>query len=471
MCFARFVQKKYMSSSTKPTLPKGTRDFGPLTSAKRSYILEAIKRNFRKYGFSQIETPAMENLEVLTGKYGDEGDQLLFKIINSGDYLKNVNQTDLTLGSKAVLPKISEKGLRYDLTVPFARFVVQNRNDITFPFKRFQIQPVWRADRPQKGRYREFYQCDADSVGSDSLWNEVELTLLIHDVFTSLNYNGFLVKINHRDVLNTLAAKAGLTGKEIPFCVAIDKLDKVGEESVRAELVELGATEADLDLIFALFNGNMGNDETLSQFEQLIKDGDHKGVAELSKYFEYLTSSGRKDLSIKLDLSLARGLTYYTGMIFEVKATDVAIGSISGGGRYDNLTGHFGLSGVSGVGISFGLDRIYDVLEEKRLFPEGLNEKIQVLVCHLEERSFLAGIQIVAKLREAGIASELYPEVCKLKKQLSYANNIQSPFTLVIGENEIADQRYPLKNMSSGQQMNMSLQEIISQLQNVPHPM
>jgi len=448
-------------ANSKPSIPKGTRDFGPEQAAKRAYIIETIRKNFIKYGFSQIETPAMEQLSVLTGKYGDEGDQLLFKILNSGDYLKKTTPQDYSGGSQEMLTKISEKGLRYDLTVPFARFVVQNQNDITFPFKRFQIQPVWRADRPQKGRYREFYQCDADIVGSDDLWNEAELTLLVHDVFSDLEYKGFLLKINHRALLNELAVFAGLAGKEMPFCVTIDKLDKVGVEKVQEELIALGANEK-LTQVLELFENQSGNEEKIDLFESLI--GKNRGTTELKQYFELLKMARDAGLQIELDLSLARGLTYYTGMIFEVKATDVSIGSITGGGRYDNLTGVFGLEGMSGVGISFGLDRIYDVLEEKGLFPPTLAQSVDILIVHFDDASKKHGISLLVALRNAGIKAELFPDSTKIKKQFNYADKKGVPYVLVVGADEIAKKEYSLKDMKAGTQEMLPIEKIIERV-------
>lgn len=445
-------------STSKPSIPKGTRDFGPLQSAKRSYIIDVIKRNFVKYGFRQIETPAMEQLSVLTGKYGDEGDQLLFKILNSGDYLKKTSPQDYEKGSQHFLGLVSEKGLRYDLTVPFARFVVQNQHDITFPFKRFQIQPVWRADRPQKGRYREFYQCDADVVGSDSLWNEVELSLLIHDVYKELSYDGFVLKINHRDLLNQMARYVGLEGKEMPFCITIDKLDKIGTEKVSEELVSMGCDKAKLDGVLALFQQSATNSEKMALIKKLT--GESRGTRELEEYFKYLTQNGGDQLKVELDLSLARGLTYYTGIIFEVKSTDVQIGSITGGGRYDNLTGVFGLEGISGVGISFGLDRIYDVLEERNLFPAALTKSVDILIAHLDQESFEHGIDLLHALRGSGVAAEIYPDVVKIKKQFNYADKNSIPYVLVIGAEEMAKKRYSLKNMVAGNQEMFTLQEL-----------
>jgi len=450
-------------ATSKPSIPKGTRDFGPLQSARRSYIIEIIKKNFGKYGFNQIETPAMEQLSVLTGKYGDEGDQLLFKILNSGDYLKKTSVEDYTKGSPHMLNQISEKGLRYDLTVPFARFVVQNQHDITFPFKRFQIQPVWRADRPQKGRYREFYQCDADIVGSDSLWNEAELTLLIHDVYKELKYDGFVLKINHRELLNELARYVGLAGKEMPFCITIDKLDKIGSDKVQDELLALGANDTKLRSVIDLFEQSADNTTKIELFKKLI--GENKGTTELLAYFDYLTRTGTKNLKIELDLSLARGLTYYTGIIFEVKATDVQIGSITGGGRYDNLTGVFGLEGISGVGISFGLDRIYDVLEEKNLFPESLTKSADVLIAHFDQECFLHGIGLLNQLRSAGIRAEIFPDAAKIKKQFNYADRNAIPYVLVVGTEEIAKKEYTFKNMRDGNQEMLSIESVVARLE------
>ncbi|MFY0600739.1 MAG: histidine--tRNA ligase [Cyclobacteriaceae bacterium] len=446
-------------ATSKPSIPKGTRDFGPEESSRRNYIIDKIKSNFLKYGFNQIETPSMEQLSTLMGKYGDEGDQLVFKIVNSGDYLSNTTEEDYSNGSKQLLPKISEKGLRYDLTVPFARYVVQHRNDITFPFKRFQIQPVWRADRPQKGRYREFYQCDADIIGTDSIWNEVNLTFLIHDVFNDLKYSNFTLKVNHRSVLDGLATYVGLEGKTIPFCVAIDKLDKIGEEKVRTELSELGAKTTELDDLFSLFAQDHKSEEKITTL--LEKLPENKGLNELQEYFRLLSKGENYKLNIELDFSLARGLTYYTGMIFEVKSNDVKIGSISGGGRYDNLTGVFGLDGVSGVGISFGLDRIYDVLLDRGLFPEESDRGVEIAILHFDSESFDHGIDLLMKLRDAEISCEIYPDLVKIKKQFAFADKIKSKFSLVIGSDEIKSQKYSLKNMSSGEQQTLSLEEII----------
>ncbi|MEO9485555.1 MAG: histidine--tRNA ligase [Ekhidna sp.] len=445
-------------SKSKPSLPRGTRDFGPEVSAKRSYILDKIKRNFIKYGFSQLETPAMENLSTLTGKYGDEGDQLLFKILNSGDFLNKTSTDDYNEGSKHLTAKISEKGLRYDLTVPFARFVVMNQNDIAFPFKRFQIQPVWRADRPQKGRYREFYQCDADIVGSKGIWNEAELTLLFGDVFGDLGLEDYIIKINHREILFLLAAYVGLQEKAIPFCAEIDKLDKIGAETVIQNIIELGGSSTKINEVMELL--------TITDRNKLIEkvksiDPENDGVKEIIYYFETLDQFKERNIKVELDLSLARGLSYYTGLIYEVKPTSVKMGSICGGGRYDNLTGVFGLTGISGIGISFGLDRIYDVMEELGLFPEKITQPLDVLLVHFSEENLKHGQRLVMNLREAGVRADLYPVSDKIKKQFNYADKIQTPYTLIIGDDEMESKAYMLKNMLSGEQKPMALDEII----------
>lgn len=450
----------------KPSLPKGTRDFGPEKTRKRDYIISKIKSNFIKYGFQGIETPTLENLSVLTGKYGDEGDQLLFKVLNSGDFLSKVDSSVLEGGSKAVLPRIAEKGLRYDLTVPFARFVVMNQNDLAFPFKRFQIQPVWRADRPQKGRYREFYQCDADIIGTNSDWNEVELTLLIHDVFDDLRLNDFVLKVNHREILFALGAWAGVEGKEIIFCTIIDKLDKLPPDKIQEELIDLGCVPDRVEKLLSELQRQGSNEEKLLSIKELI--GDHEAIQSLQQYVERLQSFKGRAFKMELDWSLARGLSYYTGMIYEVKPTTVAMGSILGGGRYDNLTGVFGLPGVSGIGISFGLDRIYDVLTELDLFPVTFGSSLRLLITHFDEASFAHGLQILHAIRNAGIAADIYPDSVKIKKQMAYANKIGVPNVITIGSNEIETQQYSLKDMSTGEKSNLSLEEIIRQLQ--AHP-
>lgn len=446
-------------SNQKPSTPKGTRDFGPVESNKRNHIIDTIKAHFINYGFSQIETPAMENLSVLMGKYGEEGDKLLFKILNSGDFLQKVSESDFKEGSQQVLREIAEKGLRYDLTVPFARYVVQNRNDLAFPFRRFQIQPVWRADKPQKGRYREFYQCDADIIGTKSVFSEVELTNLIRDVFNSLGYTNYLIKINHREILFGLAQICGLEGKEVPFCTSLDKLDKIGKQKVEEELLSIGATPRKLDQLFNLLEKDWDNEEKLEGIKKLLPE--NKGIQTLETFFTYL---GDPIENVSLDLNLARGLNYYTGIIFEVVATDVKIGSICGGGRYDNLTGVFGLPDVSGIGISFGLDRIYDVLEEKKLFPKNLSVNAEVLITHFDEPSFIHGITLLNNLRSQGISSVLYPDLSKINKQFNYANKIEVPYVIVIGEEEVKSKVYTLKEMKTGEQKSLEYTELIKLL-------
>jgi len=444
----------------KPSLPRGTRDFGPKVTAKRNYIIDAIKRNFIKYGFAQIETPAMENLSVLTGKYGDEGDQLLYKVLNSGDYLSKTTQEDILKGSGHLTNKIAEKGLRYDLTVPFARFVAMNQNEITFPFKRYQIQPVWRADRPQKGRYREFYQCDADIVGSKGIWNEIELTLLFTDVFKELSLEDYIIKINHREALFAIAEYVGLKDKTIPFCAEIDKLDKIGIEKVELNVLALGANKGRLEDILTLLNET----ESSIIMARLKQVGVKEDVINsIQTYFDALHSS-QKDVKVEMDLSLARGLSYYTGMIFEVKPTSVQMGSICGGGRYDNLTGVFGLQGVAGIGISFGLDRIFDVMEELNLFPDKVSKRLDVLIVHFSEANLLHSQSLVNTLRDNDIKADLYPDSVKVKKQFDYADKIGVPYTIIVGDNEVKSGRYMFKNMMDGNQGPHTLDEIIQQL-------
>ena len=443
---------------TKPSLPRGTRDFGPEVSAKRSFIIDKIKQNFIRYGFSQLETPSMENLSVLTGKYGDEGDQLLFKILNSGDYLSKTSAEDFQKGSKYLLPKVSEKGLRYDLTVPFARFVVMNQNNISFPFKRFQIQPVWRADRPQKGRYREFYQCDADIIGSKGIWNEAELTLLFNDVFNDLKLEDYVIKINHREILFLLARYVGLEGNEVPFCAEVDKLDKIGAEKISKNITNLGADATKVGQVMSFFS-IVDRDELIDKIRAI--DNENQGVKELESYFESLDQFKDKNLKVELDLSLARGLSYYTGLIYEVKPTSVKMGSICGGGRYDNLTGVFGLNGISGIGISFGLDRIYDVMEELGLFPENITKRLDILIVHFSEQTLKHGQKLVMELRANNIKADIFPESVKIQKQFNYADKIQVPYTLIIGDNEMNSGKYMLKNMQTGDQKAMKPNEII----------
>ncbi|MBP8782228.1 MAG: histidine--tRNA ligase [Bacteroidales bacterium] len=437
----------------KPTIPKGTRDFLPNEMAKRNYIFNTIKEVFRLYGFNQIETPAMENLSTLMGKYGEEGDKLLFKILNSGDYLANVSADELvTKESNKLVNKFSEKGLRYDLTVPFARFVVQYRDKITFPFKRYQIQPVWRADRPQKGRYREFFQCDADIVGSDSLVNEVELIQLIDDVFTRLQLN-VLIKLNNRKILSGIAELIGEHDKIVDITVAIDKYEKIGLENVQKELLEKGLTLHAIETITPIITLSGDNGTKLEMLKKVLATSSvgMEGIQELQTVLNYVAGLNLKT-AIEIDLTLARGLNYYTGAILEVKSLDVQIGSITGGGRYDNLTGVFGMQGVSGVGISFGADRIYDVLNQLELYPKEKMNQTNVLVLPFGEKEQVYGLEIVKELRKNGIAAELYPDVVKIKKQLAYADNNGIPYVILIGENEINTQTLTLKNMLTGEQ-------------------
>lgn len=450
----------------KPSLPKGTRDFGPIQMARRNYILETIKDTFKLFGYNQIETPAMENLTTLTGKYGDEGDQLLFKILNSGDFLKDVTMNDLSTGYQNTLKKVSEKGLRYDLTVPFARFVVMNRNELTFPFKRFQIQPVWRADRPQKGRYREFYQCDADVVGTDSLVCEAEIILMIRRVFAKLNLTDYSIKLNNRKILTGIAESIGEAGNEGPLCVAIDKLDKIGWEKVQEELIGRGFGLSSIEKLSPLVNLNADQDEKLAFLKNFLAASETglQGVKELEDAFAILESMGEDLSHVELDIMLARGLSYYTGAIFEVKVKNVSIGSVSGGGRYDNLTGGFGLPGVSGVGFSFGVDRMYDVLEELGLFPVESLKSTEILLTHFDEKGFRYALGLLSKLRSAGIQAEIYPDLTKVKKQLEYATKKGIPFVGICGDQEMENSTIALKNLKSGVQESFSLDELIGKL-------
>lgn len=452
----------------KPTLPKGTRDFGPAVMVKRQYILDNIKKVFQKFGFQPLETPAMENLSTLTGKYGDEGDQLLFRILNSGDYLKDVDAKKLeTKNSKSIASDITEKGLRYDLTVPFARFVVMNRNEIAFPFKRYQVQPVWRADRPQKGRYREFYQCDADVVGTTSLVCEAEIILMIKEVMSNLNVKDYTIKVNHRGVLNGIAEVIGAEGKESDLFVAIDKLDKIGQEKVKEELTAKGFSGKGLDTLFTILSQQGSNSDKLKYLVTQFKSSTsgQKGANELGEVLELLKSFGNSDQNVELDIALARGLSYYTGCIFEVKINNVGIGSISGGGRYDNLTASFGdKENLSGVGFSFGVDRMYDALEELNLFPKETQVSSKILICHFDEETMNFGLKALAALRKAGIASEIYPDQSKLKKQLDYANKKLIPFTIVIGTDEMKSRQLAFKNMESGEQEKLTIEQMIQKL-------
>lgn len=449
----------------KPSIPKGTRDFSPIEMAKRNYIFNTIKEVFLLYGFQQIETPAMENLSTLMGKYGEEGDKLLFKMLNSGDYLKNAPAEMLEQHDYIhLIPKISEKGLRYDLTVPFARYVVMHRNDIQFPFKRYQIQPVWRADRPQKGRYREFYQCDADVVGSDSLMNEIELVGMIDEVFKRFGIN-VIIKINNRKVLSGIAEVIGAPDKIVDITVAIDKIDKIGLENVNAELLEKGLSQNAVDALQPLLTLSGSNEEKLATLSTLLASSEvgMKGVEEL-RYVLTNSEAQQPKGVVELDVSLARGLNYYTGTIIEVKAKDVTIGSITGGGRYDNLTGVFGMPGTSGVGISFGADRIYDVLNTLELYPKDTLASTKVLFVNFGEKEGAQSLQYVMKLRANGIPAEIYPDSTKMKKQMSYANDKNVAYVAMVGETEMANGTIALKCMETGEQENLTIDEVISKL-------
>ena len=456
-------------ANVKAAIPKGTRDFGPEVMTKRNYIFDTIKKVFKKYGYQEIQTPTMENLDTLTGKYGDEGDQLIFKILNSGDYLSKAESLKLeaeSLTSKNLLPIISEKALRYDLTVPFARYVVMHQNEITSPFKRFQIQPVWRADRPQKGRYREFYQCDADVVGSDSLLNEAEFVCIYDEALSLLGLKNFTIKINNRKILSGIAELIEKPDKIVDMTVAIDKLDKIGLEGVEKELLEKGFAVADLEILkpIILLSGN--NQEKLSSLKSILSDSTIglKGIEEIDKVFLYLNSFDLKNAKIELDLTLARGLNYYTGCIFEVKTNEVAMGSIGGGGRYDDLTGMFGKEGLTGVGISFGADRIYDVLEELNLFPNDVIESTKVLICVFGQAEEQFALPILNQLRKNNISAELFPFGAKMKKQMQYANDKNIPFVVVIGGDEMQSGLLSLKDMESGVQTKVSVDELLQQM-------
>ncbi len=499
-------------ASNKIAVPKGTRDFSPAEMAKRNYIFDTIKTVFRKYGYQEIQTPSMENLETLTGKYGEEGDKLIFKILNSGehtslkklsnffdrtkeyadelgdgdyskiidiieakedftgqeylDLVKEVSQKKQVTTYNYITSEITEKALRYDLTVPFARYVVSHQSEITFPFKRFQAQPVWRADRPQKGRYREFYQCDADVVGSDSLLNEAEFILIYDEALSNFGLKDFTIKINNRKILSGIAEMIGKPELIVDMTVAIDKLDKIGMEGVNKELLERGFTEADLLKLtpVILLEGN--NDTKLSALKEVLKDSEIglKGIEELDTVFTYIKNVTLKTAKLELDITLARGLNYYTGAIFEVKTNEVAMGSIGGGGRYDDLTGMFGLKNLTGAGISFGADRIYDVLEELKLFPEDTTQGTQVLVCCFDKEFENYGFQLVNQLRQQEIRAELYPPGVKIKKQLDYANNKKIAYTVMIGSEEMQNGLLSFKNMQTGEQQKLSVEQILTEL-------
>ncbi len=447
----------------KPHIPKGTRDFLPEETAKRNYIFDTIKNIFVKYGYEAIETPAMESLSTLMGKYGEEGDKLLFKILNSGDYLSKVNNNLLEeKNSNKLTGSISEKGLRYDLTVPFARFVVQHQNDITFPFKRYQIQPVWRADRPQKGRYREFFQCDVDVIGSNSLLNEVELVQITDEIYKTLNIN-VVIKLNNRKILAGIAEVIGQPEKIIDITVAIDKLDKIGLDKVNEELIAKGINEEAVNKIQPIIKLSGNNEEKLSVLKEFLSDSKIglKGIEEIEEMFSYISVSNIKT-PVELDLTLARGLNYYTGAIFEVKALDVSIGSITGGGRYDDLTGIFGLKNMSGVGISFGADRIYDVMTQLNLFPSESLKGTDILFINFGKKEALHSLSLLKTFRDAGINAELYPDSVKMKKQMTYANKKQINYVALIGENEMEQGKITLKDMVSGEQTLLTSNEIIN---------
>lgn len=447
----------------KPSIPKGTRDFGPVEMARRNYIFDTIREVFKLYGFSQIETPAMENLSTLMGKYGEEGDKLLFKILNSGNWPASLENIDLQSESIGHLTsKISEKGLRYDLTVPFARFVVQHRNELTMPFRRYQIQPVWRADRPQKGRYREFYQCDADVVGSDSLINEIELISLIDEVFSRLGIN-ITIKLNNRKVLSGIAELVGQPDKLIDITVAIDKIDKIGIENVKAELSERGISEESIERLIPILEINGSTQERIAALSEILKEVETgaKGVAELEEVISGINNLGLK-ANIELDVSLARGLNYYTGTIIEVKAKDVAIGSITGGGRYDNLTGVFGMPGLSGVGISFGADRIYDVLNALNLYPDSASAATRVMFTNFGKSEAEVSMKYLKLFRKAGISAEIYPDAAKMKKQMQRANDLAIPFVAIVGEEEMKQGLVTLKNMADGSQKMLTVDDAIA---------
>ncbi|GEL09531.1 histidyl-tRNA synthetase [Flavobacterium glycines] len=450
--------------ASKPSIPKGTRDFSPAEVAKRQYIIQTIKSNFEKFGFQPIETPSFENSETLMGKYGEEGDRLIFKILNSGEYLKDVPLEFLEYKQeKAITPKISEKALRYDLTVPFARYVVQHQNEIEFPFKRYQIQPVWRADRPQKGRFREFFQCDADVVGSKSLWQEVELVQLYDTVFSSLGLNGVTVKINNRKILSGIAEVIGASDKLIDFTVALDKLDKIGEDGVKKEMIEKGISEEAIVKVQPLFNFTGSISEKIEKLSQLLATSEEgmKGVEELRFICDNVANLGLTTAILDLDVTLARGLNYYTGAIFEVAAPKgVAMGSIGGGGRYDDLTGIFGLKNMSGVGISFGLDRIYLVIEELGLFPETVTESSKALFINYGDAEAFYALQAIKNLRASGIKVELYPDKAKVGKQFQYADKRNIPFAVIVGGEEMSSNTFSLKNLVSGEQISVDFEAL-----------
>ncbi len=450
----------------KPSIPKGTRDFSPEEVSKRQYIFETIRQQFQLFGYSPIETPSFENLSTLTGKYGEEGDRLIFKILNSGDYLEKADAQLLAdKNSQKLISTISEKALRYDLTVPFARYVVQHQNEITFPFKRYQMQPVWRADRPQKGRFREFYQCDADVVGSDSLLQEVELVSLYDAVFSELKVP-VDIHFNNRKILSGLAEVADISNQLIDFTVALDKLDKIGEEKVKEEMLQKGISETAIQTLSPLFSMSGDFNSQLNSLSEILKTSEigMKGIEEVRFVFEKVENLGLRSAELILNLTLARGLDYYTGAIFEVKAKNVQLGSIGGGGRYDDLTGIFGLKGISGVGISFGLDRIYLVVEELNLFPESIENTLDVLFINFGEKESEKAMQLAKQLREKGLRCEVYPDAAKMKKQMQYADKKAVRFVVIIGEEELNSQKVTLKNMVSGEQNSIAFENLVEKL-------
>lgn len=454
-------------ANIKPSLAKGTRDFSPQEMEKRNYIFNTLRTVFKKFGYNEIQTPSFENLSTLTGKYGEEGDKLIFKILNSGDYLAKAPVEVLTeKSSNKLIPHISEKALRYDLTVPFARYVVMHQHEIALPFKRFQIQAVWRADRPQRGRYREFYQCDVDVVGSSSLLNEAEFILVYQEALTALGLKDFTIKINNRKILSGIAEVIGKPELIVDMTVAIDKLDKIGLDGVNKELLARGFTQADLDVLKPIILLHGSNDEKLLSLKDVLSVSSIglQGIAEIEEVFRYLKNFGLEGLDdfIEVDITLARGLNYYTGCIFEVKTNEVSMGSIGGGGRYDDLTGMFGLKDLTGVGVSFGADRIYDVLEELQLFPNSSSASTQVLIVNFGEETYPYTLPLLYNLREAGVAAELYPNALKLKKQMGYADAKKIPYALLIGEEEIASGVYSLKDMASGEQQRVSSEQLIA---------
>jgi len=458
-----------MNMAQKPSIPKGTRDFNPEEVAKRNYIVETIKRQFELFGFQPIETPSFENSETLMGKYGEEGDRLIFKILNSGDFLLKVDAPLYAeKNSNKIVSIISEKALRYDLTVPFARYVVQHQNEIEFPFKRYQIQPVWRADRPQKGRFREFYQCDADVVGSQSLWQEVEFVQLYDAVFTALKLKEVTIKINNRKILSGIAEVIGAQDKLIDFTVALDKLDKIGEEKVKEEMLSKGISDKGIEKLQPLFSLSGSFESQIDQLKSILMDSKEgkQGIEALEFINSSISELKLQTAKLELDVTLARGLNYYTGAIFEVSAPKgVDMGSIGGGGRYDDLTGIFGLKGVSGVGISFGLDRIYLVLEALNLFPKTFANTVKALFINFGETEALACMKAIKTLRSKNINVELYPDDAKMKKQLNYANKRNINYVILVGDSELKSNTFTLKNMVSGEQTNLSLDSLVDLLQ------